>query len=98
MDIEQVGGTDKVEEYRAVMEETPQFIPFLRCKTPKFGEVYPLCAVPFVKGYLVLVGMTFATQAMDGNTRIARAQFEKVCTSIVNMTDRISQGKWPTLA
>ena len=98
MDIEQVGGTDKVEEWRAVVEETPQFIPFLRCKTPKFGEVYPLCAVPFGKGYFVLAGMTFATQAMDGNIRIARAQFEKVCTTIVNMIDRISQRKWPTSA
>lgn len=98
MDIEQVGGTDKVEEYRAVVEETPQFIPFLRCKTPRFGEVYPLCAVPFGHGYLILAGMTFATQNMDGNTKIAKAQLEKVCTAIMNMIDRISQRKWPNSA
>ena len=95
-DIERAGGTDKVEEFRAVADETPQFIPFLRCKTPNFGEVYPLGAIPYGEGFLAVAGMNFQTAATDGTVRVAEAQLEKVCSAVANMTERLCRRQWPS--
>jgi len=101
-DIEGAGGTAKVEEFRAAVDESPQFIPFLRCKTPSpdpshpFVEVYPLGAIPCGEGFLVLAGMNFLTTATDGDVRVAEAQLEKVCLALANITQRMYNRQWPT--
>jgi hypothetical protein len=90
-DIEDIGGTRIVMEFRAVREPTPKCIPFLRAKT-NFGVIYPIAAVPFGKGYLILCGMHLDTKLMVMGVDLDKAEFEKIATAIENFIEAIKKG------
>jgi HEPN domain-containing protein len=76
-DIINLGGENKVYEFRALRGETKGLIPFLRTHRPDFGEVYPIAAVQIGFGYLIVGGM---------NTKSA-SEFEKIVVVVDNFCD-----------
>ena len=89
-ELSAVGGTTKICEFRAATDESPELVPYLRCKTNYIDtDVFPLGGVPFGRGFLVVAGMDFGTTAVDNGIRIASAQFEKVCVLLTNLVNRI---------
>jgi HEPN domain-containing protein len=57
-DIVNVGGENKVHEFRAVRKDATQgAIPLLRTQRPDFGEVFPIAAVNRGFGWLIVGGM-----------------------------------------
>lgn len=97
-DLENVGNTRKVAEWRAVDERTAQFIPLLRTKSKLFGECYPLAAIPYGEGYLMLAGMDLQTRQLDGNVSVDHAELEKICVAIRNIVQRMRDRQWPARA
>jgi HEPN domain-containing protein len=72
-DIVDLGGLNKVFEFRAVQgDATKEAIPLLRARRPDFGEVYPIAAVKRGFGYLLVGGM---------NTK-GPSEFEKLSTAV----------------
>ena len=61
-DLINLGGNNKVNEFRAIRPETKNVIPFLRAHREDFGEVYPLAAIRHGWGCLVTCGMHMNTQ------------------------------------
>jgi len=90
-DLISVGGTAIIYEFRAVTNETPKFIPFLRCKT-KYSEndVFPLAGIPFGRGFLLVAGMNFEI-SREIDSLIVDSQVEKVCMAIIDLTNGIYQ-------
>lgn len=56
-DLINVGETDQIHEFRAIRKETKDVIPLLRTSRPDFKEVYPIAAIPYGLGYLIMCGM-----------------------------------------
>jgi hypothetical protein len=87
--LPQVGGTSKICEFRAATDETPQIIPYLRCRTKYIDtDVFPLAGIPFGRGLLVVAGMDFETAETDSGVSIAEAQMVKLCSLITNLVNR----------
>ena len=57
-----IGGSNKVNELRAIRPETKNVIPFLRAHRKDFGEVYPLAAIRHGWGCLIICGMHMKTK------------------------------------
>jgi hypothetical protein len=76
-DIERVGniidagGSNKVNQFRAVRPETPNVIPLLRQIENK---IYPIAAIPYGQGYLIVGGMNVVTSS----------EFEKLSLTVLN--------------
>ena len=86
--IATLGETNLIREFRAVTEESPRVIPFLRCRTNwSDQDVFPLCAIRYGRGFLVVAGMDFDINPQ--NTRLARTELEKVSAAIVRLTSNI---------
>jgi hypothetical protein len=67
-DIKRFGrlGQVKLKEFRALRGEAiknVECIPVVRAKCPTFGEIYPIAAIKFGKGYLLVAGFTMETKA-----------------------------------
>jgi hypothetical protein len=90
-DIEDIGGTRFIMEFRAVREPTPKCIPFLRVKTG-FGIVYPIAAIPYGKGYLFLCGMHLDTKLTVMGVDLDKSEFEKASVAIENFIEAIKKG------
>jgi len=56
-DLVNIGKDSKIWEFRAVTERTKNLIPLLRARRPEFGEVYPIAAIKYGWGYLIVGGM-----------------------------------------
>jgi len=54
----------EIVEFRALHEKVKEIVPLVRARRKEFGEVYPICALPVGKGYLLLAGMS-PTQKTD---------------------------------
>jgi len=80
-----------VMEFRAVREPTPKCIPFLRAKTV-FGEVYPIAAIPYGKGYLIICGMDLNTDLTVMGVDLNKSEFEKISIMIENFMKAIKEG------
>jgi|GEM_PF-1441908 HEPN domain-containing protein len=79
-DITNLGGQNKVFEFRAVRrDETKDAVPLLRAKRPDFGEVYPIAAIKRGFGYLLVGGMYTKTSS----------EFEKLTVTIDRFCDWI---------
>jgi len=87
--LSQVGGTNQVIVFRSVMPTTRCCIPFLRANIPNFGEVYPIAGIPFERGLLFVCGMNLETNVTAGAVNIRRAEFEKICSGILNLVNGI---------
>lgn len=65
-DLVNVGGIDRIREFRAIREPAGDCIPLFRSTVqPQEGEeyqIYPLAAIPFGEGFLITAGMK-----LDGN-------------------------------
>lgn len=66
-DIEKFGklGPIEVKEFRALRGENTtgvECIPILRAKCSVFGEIYPIAAIPFGKGFLLVGGFIMETK------------------------------------
>jgi len=48
----------EVTEFRALYEKAGEVIPLVRARREDVGEVYPICALPYNRGYLFLCGMS----------------------------------------
>jgi HEPN domain-containing protein len=56
----------KLKEFRALRSETMksvECIPILRAKCPVFGEIYPIAAIKFGKGFLIVGGFIMETES-----------------------------------
>jgi hypothetical protein len=56
----------KLKEFRALRSEAMkniECVPVIRAKCPTFGEIYPIAAIKFGKGYLFVGGFTMETRA-----------------------------------
>lgn len=91
-DLTQVGGTNQVYVFRAVLPITRCCIPFLRANIPTFGEVYPIAGIPYERGLLVVCGMDFITNAAVGNLVTSRVGFEKICEVVKNVLNGVKIG------
>lgn len=81
-DLVNVGGENKVHEFRAVRRDaTKDAIPLLRTKRPDFGEVFPIAAISRGFGYLIVGGMHTKTTS----------EFEKLVTTIDNFCSWLSR-------
>lgn len=90
-DLQDVGGIRVAMEFRAAREPTPKCIPFLRART-KFGVVYPIAAIPYGKGYLIVSGMHLDTKLTVMGTDLAKSEFEKIAVMIENFMKAIKEG------
>lgn len=73
-DLVNVGGINKVNEFRALRKETKDLIPMLRAQRPDFGEIYPIAAIKYGWGYMIATGMYNKTNV----------EFEKLLVAIDN--------------
>jgi hypothetical protein len=75
-----IGGTDVVSEFRSLSEESRGRIPGLRFKHG--DEVkFPLAAIPYGKGYLIIAGMNVGTDV----------EFQKLTRGINNFVTEIAR-------
>lgn len=80
-DLVSVAGSNKVREFRAPTKDTKNCIPLLRASRPDFGEVYPIAAIPYGLGYLIVGGM---------NT-ISEVEFEKLVVGVDNFCSWVAK-------
>ena len=57
---------EEVIEFRALHEKVKEIVPLIRARRKEFGEVYPICALPVDRGYLLLAGMSPTEEADYG--------------------------------
>ena len=67
-DVKRFGklGPAKLKEFRALRSEAMKNVecfPMVRAKCPTFGEIYPIAAIKYGKGYLLVAGFTMETKA-----------------------------------
>ena len=67
-DLSTIGGTDQVLEFRSLSEDTRGLIPGLRIKHGE-EEQFPLAAISYGEGYLIIAGMAVRT-----NTEVQKLQ------------------------
>ena len=89
--LEDVGGTNIVEEFRCVREPVSRCQPLLRAKSEIYGEIYPLAAIPLGRGYVIIGGMNLDPEN-DPDRKLSNSAFLKSCKAIENMIERIQKG------
>lgn len=90
-DIEDTGGIRVAMEFRAIREPTPKCIPLLRAKSV-FGTVYPIAAIPYGRGYLIVCGMDLNTQLTVMGIDLDKSEFEKIAVMLENFMRAIREG------
>lgn len=80
-DLSNVGENRVIWEFRSLSEESRGVIPGLRVNHGKDVK-YPLSAIPYGKGYLVIAGMALKQDAVE---------FKKLCSGLVNFTNEIAR-------
>lgn len=83
-DLSEVGGTDKVLEFRSLSEGTRGLIPGLRIRHGK-EDKFALAAISYGEGYLIIAGMDVRTNV----------EFEKLAKAITNFTLEIANRHKP---
>lgn len=89
--LEDVGETNIVEEFRCVREPVSRCQPLLRAKSEIYDEIYPLAAIPLGRGYFIIGGMNLDPEN-DPDRKISNSAFLKSCKAIENMVERIQKG------
>ena len=79
--LENVGGTQYVEEFRAIREPAGETIPLLRAKV-NGNEIYPIAAIPYKKGYLIVAGVNLGSNKLRSGKSLADGGFKKVVKAI----------------
>lgn len=73
-----VGGDDSVLEFRAIIaEENENIMPLLKAKRSDFGDVYPISAIKYGRGFLFLGSMDIQTDS----------EFKKLVEGLKNFCD-----------
>ena len=84
--LENVGGTQYVEEFRAIREPAGETIPLLRAKV-NGNELYPIAAIPYKRGYLIVAGNNLSSDKSESGNSLADAGFKKVVKAIVQFLE-----------
>jgi HEPN domain-containing protein len=58
----EVGGSDRIQEFRALTPSSANCVPLLRLRRPDFGEVYPIAALRHERGYFIIGGINNVRQ------------------------------------
>ena len=78
-----------IDQYRAFCEPIPGCYPILRARGLGFGDIYPLVAIPFGKGFFVLGGMDLS----DAKDQKCMQAFEIACKAIAKTIEYARMGK-----
>jgi len=89
--LEDVGETNIIEEYRSVREPVSRCQPLLRAKSKVCGKIYPLATIPHRRGYFIIGGMKLDHEN-DPDRKISNSAFLKSCKAIENIVERIQKG------
>jgi hypothetical protein len=89
--LEDVGETNIIEEFRCVREPVFRCKPLLRAKSEIYNEIYPLAAIPYRRGYFIIGGMNLDPKN-DQDRKISNSAFLKSCNAIENIVERIKKG------
>jgi len=84
--LEDVGETNIIEEFRCVREPVSRCQPLLRAKSKIYDEIYPLAAIPLGRGYFIIGGLN-----LQHRNEISNSAFLKSCKAIENMVERIQK-------
>lgn len=68
----------KIDEFRALRKETGECIPLLRARCSTFGEVYPIAAISYDRGHLVVGGMDMTDETAS---KLFAKAVDGFCTS-----------------
>jgi len=72
-----VGGSNRIQEFRALTPSSANCVPLLRLRRPDFGEVYPIAALRHGRGYFIIGGIN----------NVRRIEFDKLSNAINNFCD-----------
>lgn len=86
-ELTSVGGTKKIQEFRAIREPAGECIPLLRMSIYREFTVYPLVALPYGEGFLIMAGMALGSDEIHGDHNLSEVGFEKVVTGIENFIE-----------
>jgi len=95
-DIENVGNTNSVYEFRAVRKETRKWLSFLTASS-QVGDVYPIAGIPYGKGCLILCGFNLDVDVNSPiwNPQIHQGCILKIIHMIVNIVNYRKNGQIP---
>jgi HEPN domain-containing protein len=80
-DLVNIGGSDRIREFRALTPGSANCLPLLRLRRPDLGEVYPICAIHHGRGYFIIGGMNNASQV----------EFDKLANAVDRFCDWFSR-------
>lgn len=83
-DIENVGGTKNIVEFRAAREPLPKCYPMLRADTNR-GTIYPILAIPHGKGIFIFSGVSLDYKKPPCNKSLVKSQIEKIAKGVDNI-------------
>jgi hypothetical protein len=70
-----VGGSDRVQEFRGLTPNSTNCVPLLRLRRPDFGEVYPIAALRRGRGFFVIGGLNNIHQIEFDKLSVALDRF-----------------------
>lgn len=79
-DLVNVGGSDRVQEFRALTPNSANCLPLLRLRRPDFGEVYPIGTICHGRGYFIIGGMN----------NVSQVEFDKLSQAVDRFVDWFS--------
>lgn len=77
----EVGGSDRIQEFRALTPNSANCLPLLRLRRPDFGEVYPIGAIPQGRGYFIIGGVN----------NLRQIEFDKLSNAVDRFCDWFSR-------
>ena len=76
-----IGGSDRIQEFRALTSNSANCLPLLRLRRPDFGEVYPIGAIHHGRGYFIISGMN----------NVRQTEFDKLSNAVDRFCDWFSR-------
>ena len=76
-----IGGSDRIQEFRALTSNSTNCLPLLRLRRPGFGEVYPIGTIHYGRGYFMIGGVN----------NVRQIEFDKLSTAVDRFCDWFSR-------
>lgn len=76
-----IGGSDSIQEFRALTPNSANCLPLLRLRRPDFGEVYPIGAIHHGRGYFIIGGVN----------NVRQIEFDKLSNAVDRFCDWFSR-------
>jgi len=83
--IESIGGTKDIVEFRGAREPLPKCYPMLRATTTNGSTIYPILAIPHGRGIFVFGGVSLDFNKLPCNKTIAESQVKKIVKGLDNI-------------